>query len=157
MHPANDNPGVIAPPPLLYAAALGIGLAVDFLVVRVQTGLPASLRYGLAAILAVLAIALALSALFRFRRVGTHAEPWRPTTAIVTDGVYAFTRNPMYVGMTLLYLAIAIAADSVIALVLVIPLLAAVRYGVVAREERYLEAKFGDEYRRYKAAVRRWV
>ncbi len=157
MHPAKDNPGVIAPPPLLFAAALGIGLAIDFLAVRVATGVPAAMRYGLAAVLLGAAAALAVSALIRFRRAGTHAEPWHPTTAIVTSGVYAFTRNPMYVGMTLLYLAVAVAADSVVALVLLVPLLAVVRYGVIAREERYLEAKFGDEYRRYKAAVRRWM
>jgi protein-S-isoprenylcysteine O-methyltransferase Ste14 len=157
MSTANDNPGVIAPPPLLYAAALGIGLAIDFLLVRVQTGIPASLRYGLAILAFAVAVALAASALVGFRRAGTHAEPWKPTTAIVTNGVYGLTRNPMYVAMALLYLAAAAAADSVVALVLLVPLLVIVHYGVVAREERYLEAKFGDEYRRYMETVRRWV
>lgn len=157
MGAANDNPGVIAPPPLLYAAALGIGLAIDLLLFRLHTGISAPLRYGIAILLLAVAIALAASALGRFRRAGTRAEPWQPTTAIVTSGVYAFTRNPMYVAMALLYLAAAIAADSVIALILLVPLLVTVHYGVVAREERYLEAKFGDEYRRYKETVRRWI
>lgn len=154
---ANDHPGVIAPPPLLYAAALGMGLAIDFLLFRISTGIPAPLRYGVAIVLACAATVLAASALFGFRRAGTRPEPWRPTTAIVTGGVYAFTRNPMYVAMTLLYLAAAIAADSVVALVVLVPLLVLIRYGVIAREERYLEAKFGEEYRRYKATVRRWL
>jgi protein-S-isoprenylcysteine O-methyltransferase Ste14 len=157
MSVAKDSPGVIAPPPLLYAGALAIGLAIDFLLFRVRTGAPASLRYGLVVVLLAAAIALGVGALGRFRRAGTHAEPWKPTTAIVTSGVYGLSRNPMYVGMALLYLAVAIAADSVIALVLLAPLFVAVRYGVVAREERYLEAKFGDEYRRYRQAVRRWI
>jgi protein-S-isoprenylcysteine O-methyltransferase Ste14 len=157
MAAAKDTPGVIAPPPLLYAGALGIGLAIDFLGVRVATGAPAALRYVVAIVLFGAAAALAASALLRFRRAGTHAEPWRPTTAVVTHGVYAFTRNPMYVGMACLYLAVAVALDSVVALILLVPLLVVVRYGVIAREERYLEAKFGDEYRRYKQAVRRWI
>ena len=148
---------MIAPPPLLYGAFLGAGLALDYFGLGRATGVPASLRYGLAGVLAIAALAVALGALLRFRRAGTHAEPWRPATAIVTDGVYAFTRNPMYVGMTLLYLAVACAADSVATVVLAVPLLAVIRYGVIAREERYLEAKFGDEYRRYRQAVRRWL
>lgn len=151
-----DNPGVVAPPPLLYASALGIGLVVDFLLFRVSTGIPAPMRYGVAALLLGAAIALGGGALNLFRRAGTHAEPWRPTTAIVTDGVYAFTRNPMYVAATLLYVSISIAADSAIALLLLIPLLIVMHYGVIIREERYLEAKFGDDYRRYKSIVRRW-
>jgi protein-S-isoprenylcysteine O-methyltransferase Ste14 len=151
-----DNPGVIAPPPLLYAGALGIGLAVDFLLFRLSTGIPASIRYALAALLLAAALALGISAMNLFRRAGTNAQPWRPTTTIVADGVYAFTRNPMYLATTLLYMAISIAADSAIALLLLIPLLIVMHYGVIVREERYLKAKFGDDYRRYKSTVRRW-
>lgn len=157
MRAIKDTPGVVAPPPLLYAAAFGVGLAVDFLLLRIETGLAAQLRYGLAALLFVAAVVLAVSALRRFRRAGTHAEPWRETTAIVTDGVYSVTRNPMYLAATLLYVAAALAADSVVTLLLLVPLLIVLHYGVIRREERYLEAKFGEEYRRYKAAVRRWL
>ena len=154
---AKDSPGVIVPPPLIFAAFLGVGLGLDFLVFRAPTGLPAVARYVLAAALAVAALQLGLGALFRFRRSGTNPEPWRATTAIVTDGAYRFTRNPMYLGMALLYAAIAVAADSVVALILIVPLLIVIRYGVIAREERYLEAKFGDDYQRYKASGRRWL
>src|SRR6185369_15692971 len=142
---------------LIFVAFLGVGLAVDFFAFRVASGLPAGGRYGAAVALAVVALLLGFGALFRFRRAGTNPEPWRPTTAIVTSGVYRFTRNPMYLGMVLLYAAIAVAADSVVALVLLVPLLVVIRYGVIAREERYLVAKFGDEYRRYQASVRRWL
>jgi protein-S-isoprenylcysteine O-methyltransferase Ste14 len=115
------------------------------------------LRYGLAVVLIVAAGALITSAFVGFRRAGTHAEPWRPSTSIVTDGVYAFTRNPMYVGMALFYVAITLALDSVIALLFLIPLLIVIHYGVILREERYLDAKFGDPYRQYRLAVRRWI
>jgi protein-S-isoprenylcysteine O-methyltransferase Ste14 len=157
MASGNDNPGVILPPPLIFAAFLGVGLAIDFFLFRVASGVPAGGRYAAAAVLAAAALLLGFGALFRFRRAGTNPEPWRPTTAIVRDGVYRFTRNPMYLGMALLYAAIAVAADSAVALIFLVPLLVVIRYGVIAREERYLEAKFGDEYRRYQASVRRWL
>ncbi len=75
----------------------------------------------------------------------------------MTDGVYGYTRNPMYVAMALFYGAIAVAVDSLITLLFLVPLLIVVHYGVVLREERYLERKFGDAYRHYKSAVRRWI
>jgi protein-S-isoprenylcysteine O-methyltransferase Ste14 len=152
-----DNPGVIVPPPLLYGAALAAGLALDFLVLRVPTGLPAALRFGLAAVGVVAAVVLIGGALTGFRRAGTPPAPWQPSTAIVTSGIYGYTRNPMYVAMALFYAAIALAADSLITLLFLVPLLIVVHHGVVLREERYLEAKFGDQYRRYKAKVRRWI
>jgi protein-S-isoprenylcysteine O-methyltransferase Ste14 len=157
MNASDDNPGVIAPPPLLYAGVLGVGLALDILLLRTQIGMPGALRYGLAILLVMGGGALIVGAFRGFRRAGTNAEPWEPSTSLVTDGVYAFTRNPMYVAMALFYLAIAIAADSTIALLFLVPLLIVMHYGVVLREERYLEAKFGDPYRHYKHAVRRWI
>ncbi len=157
MASTDDTPGVIAPPPLLYLGALAAGLALDFGLVRISTGLPDSLRYGAGAALAAAAGALFAGAFGRFRRAGTAVEPWRPSTALVIGGVYRFTRNPIYLGMALLYLGLALAVDSAVTLALLLPLLALVQVGVVSREERYLEAKFGDDYRRYRAAVRRCI
>ncbi|MBD0274767.1 MAG: isoprenylcysteine carboxylmethyltransferase family protein [Acetobacteraceae bacterium] len=152
-----DIPGVIAPPPLLFLGTLAVGLALDFGLLRVPTGLPGALRFGAAAALAAAAVGLAAAALGRFRRAGTAVEPWRPSTALVTDGVYRFTRNPIYLAMALLYLGLSLAADSALALVLLPPLLASAQVGVVSREERYLERRFGDDYRRYCSSVRRWL
>lgn len=157
MAPTGDTPGVIAPPPLLFLGVLLIGAALDFGLLRVSTGLPGSLRLGAGAVLAAAAGALVAGALRRFRRAGTAVEPWRPSTALVTDGVYRFTRNPIYLAMALLYLGLALAMDGVVALLLLPPLLALVQVGVIAREERYLEGKFGEDYRRYVASVRRWL
>jgi protein-S-isoprenylcysteine O-methyltransferase Ste14 len=66
-------------------------------------------------------------------------------------------RNPIYVGMLLLYAGIGLAARSPWVLVLALPLVVILRYGVVAREETYLQQRFGDAYRDYKARVRRWL
>lgn len=152
-----DNPGVIAPPPLIFLGGLALGLAVDFGLFRVPTGLPRPARLGLGAVLACAAAGLLAGALGRFRRAGTAVEPWRPSTALVTDGVYRFTRNPIYLAFALLHLGLALAFDSLLALASLPPVLALVQAGVVSREERYLGAKFGEEYRRYRASVRRWI
>lgn len=157
MASTDDNPGVVAPPPLLFLGALAIGAALDFGLLRISTALPGWSRLGMGAVLAAVAVVLSAGALGRFRRAGTAVERWRPSTALVTSGVYRFTRNPLYLAMALVYLGLALAMDSVSALLLLPPLLALVQIGVIAREERYLEGKFGDEYRRYRATVRRWV
>ena len=80
-----------------------------------------------------------------------------PSTTVVTTGLYRLSRNPIYLGLAALYLGLAFAANSGWAVILLLPILAVMRYGVIAREERYLEAKFGDDYRAYKARVRRWL
>jgi protein-S-isoprenylcysteine O-methyltransferase Ste14 len=154
---SKDHPGVIAPPPFIFLGFLLAALAADRLLLRVPTGLPSEFRIVAGVLLAGVAGALLVTALRGFRRSGTNPEPWRPSTAIVTTGIYRFTRNPMYLGMTLAYLALALALDSGVALVLLAPLLATVQVGVIQREERYLEAKFGESYRAYLSQVRRWL
>ncbi len=154
---ARDVAGVVAPPPLLYAGTLILGFGLDALLGTGGIGLPTPLRWTLAGALFAAALTIAVLAIGRFHRAGTSVPPSRPATALVTDGIYAHTRNPMYVGLALLYAAMALAADAPVALVLLAPLLLVVRHGVIAREERYMAAKFGDAYERYKASVRRWI
>src|SRR5688572_16371575 len=84
-------------------------------------------------------------------------SPSQPTTVIATTGPYRWTRNPMYLGMALVYAGLAIGFDAPIAFALLPLVLIAIQTQVIGREERYLEAKFGDDYRRYKAEVRRWL
>ncbi|MCH7795577.1 MAG: isoprenylcysteine carboxylmethyltransferase family protein, partial [Proteobacteria bacterium] len=77
--------------------------------------------------------------------------------AILSDGLYGVSRNPIYLGLTAIYLGVGVMADAGWVAVLLGPLLLVMHFGVIAREERYLERKFGDEYLRYKASVRRWI
>lgn len=153
----NDIPGVIAPPPLIFVAFLLAGIAADRFMFELATQIPDALRYGVASVMGLAAATFLAGALGGFRRARTRAEPWKPTTAIVTTGVYRFTRNPMYVGMALACAGIALAADSPSALLLLVPAIVVIQRGVILREERYLEAKFGGEYLRYKVRVRRWL
>jgi len=83
-------------------------------------------------------------------------KPWKASSAFVTEGVYRWTRNPMYLGMALAYAGAALLLDSLVALLLLIPLVFVIQKEVIAREEAYLEDRFGERYRRYKADVRRW-
>jgi protein-S-isoprenylcysteine O-methyltransferase Ste14 len=153
-----DNAGVIAPPPLLALAAIVLGLALDRLAPAyvIAVLLPAAARFVIGVILIATGLALMATATLAFRHAGTRPEPWKPTSAIVTTGVYGLMRNPMYVGGTLALvgLAIALASDWMAVMTVVFALV--LHFGVVRREERYLEAKFGDAYRRYKTQVTRY-
>jgi protein-S-isoprenylcysteine O-methyltransferase Ste14 len=87
----------------------------------------------------------------------TNIGPTLPSTAIVTTGPFRLSRNPLYLALTLLYLGLVLAFDSWWGIARLIPLLLVMHRGVILREERYLEAKFGDEYRRYKVSVARYL
>ena len=102
-------------------------------------------------------LALLVWAAMTFGRAGTDIPVNRPTSTIVEAGPYRFTRNPIYTGMFLGLIGFSIAFDSLWLLILLVPFYLVIRYGVVAREEAYLERKFGDVYRAYKTRVRRWL
>jgi protein-S-isoprenylcysteine O-methyltransferase Ste14 len=113
-------------------------------------------RYGIGGVLIAVALNIGLGAIRLFGKAGTHVEPWKPAKALVTSGIYNYTRNPMYVGMALIHVGLSLIFDSVTVLLLLVPFLVVIRYGVIAREERYLTAKFPVEYPEYRRRVRRW-
>ncbi len=90
-------------------------------------------------------------------RAGTNVPPHKPTLAIVTDGPFRFTRNPLYVGGTAAYIGLSLGFNLIWALMLLVPMLLVLNWGIVRREERYLEKKFGETYLSYKARVPRWL
>ncbi len=150
-----DTPGVIAPPPLIYFAFLLAGLGADAL--WPVAVLPQGPRYAAGAVVIALSLALVISAFGQFRRHKTSFKPYEPSTALITEGPYRYSRNPMYLALSLLYAGLSIAAYSPWTLALLAPLLIVLHYGVIIREERYLERKFADAYRRYKSSTRRWL
>jgi protein-S-isoprenylcysteine O-methyltransferase Ste14 len=158
MNGAADNPGVIAPPPLIYAAAVLFGLLLDWLFpVYVLTILfYGTTRVVVGLVLIGVGAALAFAGDRTFRAIGTNTPPWKPALQLATTGVYRYLRNPMYVGMTLMVAGLAITLASDWMLVLLVAAVLVVHYGVVLREERYLEAKFGEPYRQLKARVPRY-
>ena len=150
-----DNPGVVAPPPLIFAGILGVGLLLNRL--RPMPFLPRALSKLLGWPLVAGGFSFGLWGFREMRRAGTNVDPSRPTTAIVERGPYEFTRNPLYVGMAMIYSGISARASALPAALLLPVALHIVDRGVIKREERYLEGKFGDEYLRYKGRVRRWI
>ena len=153
--PKNDTPRVVAPPPLIYVGFLLVGLVLDYLW---PVGfLPVSWRIPISILLIAVGAIFAGFGLGELGRVGTEISPYKPTTALATGGVYGYTRNPLYVALTLIYVGIAVATDGLWQMLLIVPLLVVMRFGVIAREERYLESKFGDAYREYRTRVRRWI
>jgi protein-S-isoprenylcysteine O-methyltransferase Ste14 len=92
-----------------------------------------------------------------FHRLRTAIIPFKPASRLVTSGIYRWTRNPMYLGMALIYAGVAILFDSPVALLLLVAVVVIIQRSVIAREEAYLERAFGDEYRVYKGRVRRWM
>jgi protein-S-isoprenylcysteine O-methyltransferase Ste14 len=151
---ARGTAGVIAPPPLIYLLPLVAGLVLDR---RVPIG---ALPEGPARLLGTLSlagVAVAIVALVAFHRAGTRPEPWKPTAALVTTGPYRISRNPMYLGFTFLYLGLSLWFGGYWCLVFLPLVLVVMTIGVIRREEAYLERLFGDEYRAYRARVRRWL
>ena len=149
-----ETAGVRVFPPLLFAAGLGLGLAAG--------AVPQSSTYGTRArrLLGTLSIAIGAAAIAsaatQLKRAGSNVSPFAPTTALVTTGIFRFTRNPMYFGLTSIYLGVALITRSIPAFVTLPVTLALADRLVVDREERYLEARFGERYRNYKADVPRW-
>jgi protein-S-isoprenylcysteine O-methyltransferase Ste14 len=153
----NDKPicGGVVPPPVIYAVCFLAGLGVDAL--WPLPLLPSTLQYAFGAALIVAGLTLFVWAVREFSRARTAVTHHRPTTGIVASGPFAFSRNPIYVSMTLTYLGAAIAVDSPIILAHVVPAIAAINTLVIPKEEAFLEHTFGNDYQRYKSTVRRWI
>ena len=151
----SDTAGVIAPPPLIYLGALGIGFGLNAVIGTGSLPSTIALPVGSASIIA--GGALVGSFVRAFGRAQTPLDPYAPSQALVTDGPYRLTRNPGYLGMALAYAGIAIASNAPWALVALPAAIAVIDRGVIAREERYLTRKFGTPYEDYKRRVRRWI
>ena len=150
--------GGIRRPPVLYLACLVLGLTLERLLPLPfpfpGTGL---MYWTVGGGMMLIGVAMMVAAARNFSRAATPVPSNRPVRTLVIAGIHGWSRNPIYVGMCLVYAGIGIAARSPWVLMLALPLVVILRYGVVAREEAYLERRFGDAYRDYKARVRRWL
>ena len=149
------NAGVIAPPPLIYAIPLLAGLLL-----KRRFPVP-FLPRGAARVLGLPLLGggvLLIGWFFRtMQRADTPVDPREPVSRIVTDGPFRYTRNPAYLAMTMIYTGLSSLANALPSILLLPAVLLVIQRGVIEREERYLEGKFGEEYLRYKAQVRRWI
>jgi protein-S-isoprenylcysteine O-methyltransferase Ste14 len=158
MAPETDSAGVRIFPPAVYLGGLVIGYALNWLwPVPILPGDADPIVRIVGGALALAGIALMLLAVAAFRRAGTSPNPTVATSALTFDGPYRFTRNPMYLGLALLTAGIAGIGNALWPLLAVIPVVAIIQTQVIAREERYLETKFGETYLAYRSRVRRWL
>jgi protein-S-isoprenylcysteine O-methyltransferase Ste14 len=150
-----DKAGVVAPPPVIYLGALVFGLLLNrrFPIAFLPRKVARSFGWPL------LSGGLLLICWFEWamRHAGTPANPYKPVSHIATEGPFRYPRNPAYLAMTMIYTGIAGLANALWAILLLPVALLVIQRGVIEREERYLEHKFGEEYLRYKARVRRWI
>ncbi len=153
-----DNPGVIAPPPLIFLSGLVLGITIQwFYPVYIFSAdyLIVSRIFG--SLLIALGFGIVLIAKTKMQKAETNIEPWKPTNAIIKDGIYAYSRNPVYVAMVLIFYGVKLIFNSVWFTPALVLVLFAIHFGVILREEKYLEKKFGAEYSGYKKEVRRWI
>jgi protein-S-isoprenylcysteine O-methyltransferase Ste14 len=150
-----DSAGVRWPPPAVFAGGLLAGWLLTVWVPTPYLGYFAARTLG--GVLIALGALLALSAVYTFRRAGTNLRPDRPSTALVIAGPYRFTRNPMYLSLTIFYLGIAVLLQSLWSVLLLPLVLFVIQTKVIRREEPYLERRFGANYTRYRSQVRRWL
>jgi protein-S-isoprenylcysteine O-methyltransferase Ste14 len=151
-----DHSNAIVRPPIAWALAFVVGLGLGWLY-PLRFVPPSVPRIWAGAAVFAVGLALGIWAIATIRKAGSRIETSQPTTTIVAHGPYRFTRNPIYLGMFLGQTGLAIGFDSLWILITLIPFYLVLRYGVVAREEAYLERKFGDVYLGYKSRVRRWL
>jgi len=152
-----DHPDIVVFPPVIPLATLAIACVLQWLLpLGWIAGLEPSVRIGIGAVIALSGLVTTSAGRRALIKHGTHVSPSQPTTQLVTDGVFAHTRNPLYVGGSMALCGLALIFDLDWILLLIVPSCVLLHFAVVRREERYLEQKFGDAYRRYQARVPRY-
>ena len=152
-----DGAAVRLPPPLVYLAAVFAGWVLNTFLLPLPLFLAPPLRITGATIFILIGLTAIIFAGRLFMQTGQDPKPWKPTTEIISTGIYRFTRNPMYMGMFLMLLGVALLMGGIGALLPVPIFILVVRNNFVLGEERFLETSFGQEYLDYKSQVRRWI
>ncbi len=150
-----DKPDVISPPPLIYFGLIVGGFLFDSLWRLPLHLFPLQRVVGI--VIVVVGFGLSLASILQFVRHGTHPDPSKPSTTLITTGPYRYSRNPIYLAYSLMHFGIALWATKAWLLITLPFAVALIRFGVVIREEEYLERRFGESYLQYKNSVRRWL
>ena len=150
-----DNAGVIVPPPLIFLGGLLLGGLISwFQPIKILPKIWGNIIGG---VLTCIGVGIILIAQSKMAKAKTNIEPWKPTTAILSDGIYSISRNPVYLAMSFVYVGIVFIFNLLWMLAPIILVLGLIQFFVISREETYLEQKFGAEYLSYKEKVRRWI
>lgn len=153
-----DRSNLAFPPPLgLLIALIATYCLARWLPLGLLDALPAGLVKLLGWGLIIVGALIDISGAYAFRQARTNINPYKPALTIVRSGPYRFTRNPMYLGMVLITAGVGLVMTSLWGPIMALVLFLALHNLVVLREEAYLEAKFGDEYRALLSSTRRWL
>jgi len=152
----NDNAGVKLSPPIVYLGLGLIGVGMDY-VIPLSIGIDPPLTYIGVIVIIFSIVSTVFVAKNLFKKYETSPDPWGTTTKIITTGPYKYSRNPMYIFACGVPVGLGIAFNTFWALFAFIPALIIVYFTAVKKEEKYLEAKFGQAYIDYKRKVRRWL
>ena len=156
--PDHNHANVLAPAPVLTAlCVVGAWIAQWALPLGLLPPRHGTLRVTLSILLFGAFVGLGFASLRELGRHATSPNPYSPSRALVTSGVYRWTRNPIYLGDLAFVAGLAVAVSSAWYLVATLLLFVLLHYGVVRREERYLSQRFGSDYDDYRRRVRRWV
>lgn len=153
---SSDVPDIVVLPPVLVGGMLLVGVLIHYALWTV-TLMPTVLARVLGVVVFISAGVLAHFAQLAMKRVGTNILPTQPTLALATDGPYRFSRNPLYLAAIGVYLGVTLWVNGLAPLLLILPMTTLLHWGIVLREERYLESKFGNAYQSYRMGVRRWL
>jgi protein-S-isoprenylcysteine O-methyltransferase Ste14 len=155
--PNKDGAKVRFPPPLVFLGAIVLGVIVQHKAMPLSLVFARWLRLAAAVLILACGVSLVASARILFKRTGQNPIPWKPTPELILQGPYRFTRNPMYVGVTLFVIGLGLAVNNLWISLFAAPALLVVHFIAVLPEERYLAAKFGESYRSFLAQVRRYL
>jgi len=155
--PNKDGAKVRFPPPLVFLGAIVLGVIVQHKAMPLSLVFARGLRLAAAVLILACGVSLVASARILFKRTGQNPIPWKPTPELILQGPYRFTRNPMYVGVTLFVIGLGLALNNLWISLFAAPALLLVHFIAVLPEERYLAAKFGESYRSFLAQVRRYL
>jgi protein-S-isoprenylcysteine O-methyltransferase Ste14 len=151
----NDTPKVLAPPPFIVFVIIIAGGAAG--VIKNLHFISGNARFITGGAFMAVSLAIGFISYLKMKNSGTNIDVRKPATKVLKDGIYAYSRNPMYVGLILFLIAASILLDNLWILIFTPVFIAIMWKGVIEKEERYLEEKFGDEYTDYKSRVRRWI
>lgn len=155
----SNEPGACVrfPPPLVYLILTLVGVALHYLVLPAAVPLGRAVSAVVGTVIGLMGLAIAMSARILFSRTGQSPIPWKPTPELIFNGPYRFTRNPMYLGVTVLQVGLGIAVNNLWISALALPALTIIHFMAVLPEEKYLTEKFGEPYKSYLTRVRRYL
>jgi len=154
---AKDHPGVYFPPPLLYVAIFLISIAIQKQLPLPVMFFQTNVAFISGVILLVLGLAIPLPAVIRFFKTRNTLVTIKPANSLQTAGIYTISRNPMYLGLLILYVGIAFLKGSLWTFMFIPVVILGITYLVIVKEEKYLSRAFGDNYVEYRKRVRRWI